>query len=82
MDEVNYIVMADGLVKYRFVLPDGEFREFDDLEQAVGFATKNEVYEIEVEFPDGDVHTIPLFGRGVFEPGHQNTSGSTNMERE
>ena len=66
MDEVNYIMMVDGLVTYRFVLPDGEVREIDDLEQAVGFATKNEVYEIEVEFPDGDVHTIRLFGRGVF----------------
>ena len=75
MDEVNYIVMAGGgLVTYRFVLPDGEVQEFDDLEQAIGFATENEVHAVDVVFPDGDVHSIPLFVRGAFEPGHQNTS--------
>ena len=74
MEEVNYIVMADGgLVTYRFVLPDGEVHQFDDLEQAIEFATANEVYKIGVVFPDGDVHSIPLLVRGVFEPGHQNT---------
>ena len=36
MDNVNYIVMADGLVTYRFVLSDGEVREFDDLDGPPG----------------------------------------------
>ena len=44
MDEVNYIVMAGGgLVTYRFVMDGGEVQEFDDLEQAIGFATENQV---------------------------------------
>ena len=74
MDEVNYIVMAGGgLVTYRFVMDGGEVQEFDDLEQAIGFATENQVYAVDVVFPDGDVHSIPLFVRGAFEPGHQNT---------
>ena len=74
MEEVNYIVMADGgLVNYRFVLPDGEVHQCGDLEQAIEFAKANEVYEVGVVFPDGDVRSIPLFVRGGFEPGHQNT---------
>ena len=74
MDEVNYIVVTDsGLVTYRFVLADGDVREFADLEEGIRFAAANEVYEVGVVFPDGDVHSIPLFVRGVFEPGHQNT---------
>ncbi len=65
MDEVNYIVWADqGLVTYRFNLPCGEVREFEDLEQAIGFAQANDVAEIAVVFPDGDVHVIPLLARG------------------
>ena len=43
------------------------------LERAIEFAKANEVYEVGVVFPDGDVRSIPLFVRGVFEPGHQNT---------
>ena len=81
MDEVNYIVMADGLVTYRFALANGQVREFDDLDQAIEFTKANEVYEVGVVFPDGDVHSIPLFVRGVFEPEHQNTSDSTDTER-
>ena len=74
MGEVNYIVFADnGLVTYRFVLDGDDVREFDDLEQAIRFAQANDVYEVRVVFPDGDVYSIPLFVRGVFEPGHQNT---------
>ena len=73
MDEVNYIVFAGGgLLTYRFVL-DGEVHECGDLEQAIEFAKANEVYEVGVVFPDGDVRSIPPFVRGVFEPGHQNT---------
>ena len=74
MDVVNCIVVTDsGLVTYRFVLADGDVREFADLEEGIRFAAANEVYEVGVVFPDGDVHSIPLFVRGVFEPGHQNT---------
>ena len=69
MDEVNYIVWADrGLVTYRFDLPGGDVREFEDLEQAVRFAQTNDVTELGVVFPDGDVHVIPLLARG-FVPG-------------
>ena len=69
MDEVNYIVFADqGLVTYRFDLPDGGVQEFDDLEEAIGFAAANDVYEVGVVFPDGDVHTIPLGIPGLVEP--------------
>ena len=72
MDEVNYIVWADrGLVTYRFDLPGGEVREFEDLEQAIGFAQANDVAELGVVFPDGDVHVIPLLARG-FVPGPGN----------
>ena len=66
MDDVNYIVMVNGesrdLVKYRLALTDGNIpQEFDDLEQAIGFAGANDVYEVGVVFPNGDVHVIPLF---------------------
>ena len=74
MEEFNYIVMADGgLVTYRFVLPDGEVHQFGDLEQAIEFAKANEVYEVGVVFPDGDVHTIMLRPRWSDATGHQNT---------
>ena len=74
MDEVNYILFADqGLVTYRLALADGSVNEFEDLEEAIRFASENDVYEMGVVFPDGDIHTIPLFVRDVFEPGHQNT---------
>ena len=66
MDDVNFIVFAhQGLVKYRFVMDGDDVREFDDLEQAVRFAETNDVYDVGVVFPDGDVHTImlrPRFG--------------------
>ena len=76
MGEVNYIVMADGgLVNYRFVLPDGEVHQFDDLERAIEFATANDVYDVGVVFPDGDVHTIMLRTRWGNAAGHQNTPG-------
>ena len=68
-DEVNYIVFVDqGLVTYRFVMDGDEVREFEDLEEAIRFAGENDVYEVGVVFPDGDVHTIPLGIPGVFEP--------------
>ena len=74
-ENVNYIVMVNGenrgLVKYRLALTDGNSREFDDLEQAIEFASANDAYEVSVVFPDGDVHVIPLFVRGVFEPRSQ-----------
>ena len=73
MDGVNYIVFADqGLVTFRFVMDGDQVHEFDDLEQAVRFAEANDVGEVGVVFPDGDVHTIPITVRG-FLPGHQNT---------
>ena len=78
MDDVNYIVMVNGenrgLVKYRLALTDGNSREFDDLEQAIEFASANDVYEVGVVFPDGEVHPIPLFVPGLFDPGHQDTT--------
>jgi hypothetical protein len=59
MDKVNYIVMADGgLVNYRFVLPDGGVRDFDDLEEGVRFAAANEVQRVGVVFADGDVQWL------------------------
>ena len=77
-DSVNHILMVNGenrgLVRFRLALADGNAREFDDLEQVIAFAKANDVYECGVVFPDGDVHVIPLFVRGVFEPGHQNTN--------
>ena len=76
MDEVNYIVFANsGLVTYRFVLDGDEVREFDDLEQAIRFAEGNDVHEVGVVFPDGDVHTIMLPPRWGNAAGHQNTPG-------
>ena len=65
-DDVNYIVFAEqGLVKYRFAMDGGEVHEFEDLEEAVRFAETHHVYDVDVVFPDGDVHTImlrPRFG--------------------
>ena len=76
MDEVNYIVFAhSGLVTYRFVLDGDEVHEFDDLEQAIRFAEANDVHEVGVVFPDGDVHTIMLRPRWSDATGHQNTPG-------
>ena len=43
----------------------GEVHEFEDLEEAVRFAEAHNVYDVDVVFPDGDVHTImlrPRFG--------------------
>ena len=66
MEEINYIVFAEqGLVKYRFAMDSDEVHEFRDLEEAVWFAEANDVYEMDVVFPDGDVHPImlrPRFG--------------------
>ena len=60
MAELNYIFVDNlGLVTYRFVLPDGDVREFDDLEEGIRFAAANEVCEVGVVFPDGDVQWIP-----------------------
>ena len=76
MDKVNYIMFADsGLVTYRFILDGDDVREFDDLEQAIRFAEANDVYEVGVVFPDGDVHTIMLRIRWGNAAGHQNTLG-------
>ena len=59
MSEVNYIFVDNlGLVTYRFVLPDGDVREFEDLEEGIQFAAANEVCEVGVVFPDGDVQWI------------------------
>ena len=78
MDDVNHIFMVNGknrgLVKYCLAQTDGSTREFDDLEQAIEFAKINDVYEIGVVFPDGDVQSIPLFVRGGFELGSQTTN--------
>ena len=61
MNEVNYIVFSEqGLVKYRFAMDGGEVHEFEDLEEAVRFAETHNVYDVDVVFPDGDVHTIML----------------------
>ena len=72
-ENVNYIVMVNdenrGLVKYRLAPTGGNPQEFDDLEQAIEFARANDVYDLDVVFPDGDVRSIPLFVLGVFEPG-------------
>ena len=61
MDEINYIVFAQqGLVTYRFAMDGDEVREFEDLEEAVRFAETHDVYEVDVVFPDGDVHSIMI----------------------
>ena len=74
MEEVNYIVFAEqGLVTYRFVMDGGEVREFDDLEEAIAFAKVNDVYEMDVVFPDGDIHPIMVRPRWGPPAGHQNT---------
>ena len=66
--DANYIVYAEqGLVKYRFAMDGGNVHEFEDLEEAVRFAETNDVYDMDVVFPDGDAHTImlrPRFGSG------------------
>ena len=42
MSESTYIFVDNlGLVTYRFVLPDRDVREFDDLEEASRFAAAN-----------------------------------------
>ena len=53
---------------YRFVLPDGDVREFDDLEEGIQFAAANEVREVGVVFSDGDVHSIQRTGRSEMRP--------------
>ena len=59
--ESTYIFVDNlGLVTYRFVLPDRDVREFDDLEEASRFAAANAVYEVGVVFPDDDARWIPL----------------------
>ena len=74
MDEVNYIVFAEqGLVTYRFIMDGDDVREFDDLEQAIQFVAANDVYEVGVVFPDGDVHTIMLRTRWGNAARHLNT---------
>ena len=66
MESVNHIVFAEqGRVKYQFNTDVGTVHEFDDLEEAVRFAETNDVYDMDVVFPDGDAHTImirPRFG--------------------
>ena len=59
MSESTYIFVDNlGLVTYRFVLPDGDVREFDDLEEGIRFAAANEVCEVGVVFRDGDVQWL------------------------
>ena len=59
MSEVNYIFVDNlGLVTYRFVLPDGGVRDFDDPEEGVRFAAANEVQRVGVVFADGDVQWL------------------------
>ncbi len=59
MSESTYIFVDNlGLVTYRFVLPDGDVREFADLEEGIRFAAENEVCEVGVVFPDGDVQWL------------------------
>ena len=59
MSEINYIFVDNlGLVTYRFVLTDGDVRDFDDLEQGVRFATVNKVQRVAVVFRDGDVQWL------------------------
>ena len=59
MSEINYIFVDNlGLVTYRFVLADGDVRDFDDLEQGVRFATVNKVQRVAVVFRDGDVQWL------------------------
>ena len=70
MDDVNYIVFAQqGLVTYRFVMDEGQVHEFEDLEQAIRFAETHDVYEMDVVFPDGDVHPIMIRPRGAGDSG-------------
>ena len=65
MSEVNHIFVDNlGLVTYRFVLYDGDVREFDDLEEGIQFDAANEVCEVGVVFPDGDVQWIPSKAEG------------------
>ena len=62
MTDANYIFVDNlGLVTYRFALPDGDVREFEDLEEGIAFAAANAIHEIGVVFPDGDVRWIPLY---------------------
>ena len=66
MSESKYIFVDNlGLVTYRFVLPDRDVREFDDLEEASRFAAANAVYEVGVVFPDGrrPLDTVPAAGK-------------------
>ena len=59
MSEINYIFVDNlGLVTYRFVLADGDVRDFDDLEQGVRFATVNKVQRVAFVFRDGDVQWL------------------------
>ena len=59
MSEINCIFVDNlGLVTYRFVLADGDVRDFDDLEEGVRFAAANEVQRVAVVFPDGDVQWL------------------------
>ena len=59
MSETNYIFVDNlGLVTYRFVLTDGDVREFVDLEEGVRFAAANKVQRVAVVFPDGDVQWL------------------------
>ena len=53
-------------MKYRFALASGNVHEFEDLEEAVRFAETHDVYDVDVVFPDGDVHTIMI--RPRFSP--------------
>lgn len=77
-ENVNYVVMVNehnrGLVKFRLAPSGGNTREFDDLELAIEFAKANDVDEVDVVFPDGDVHSIPLLVRGVYRPGQPGTT--------
>ena len=66
MSESTYTFVDNlGLVIYRFVLPDRDVREFDDLDEAIRFAAANAVYEVGVVFPDGDapLDTAPAAGK-------------------
>ena len=59
MPEINYIFVDNlGLVTYRFVLADGDVRDFDDLEEGVRFATAHKVQRVAVVFRDGDVQWL------------------------
>ena len=65
MGDINYIFVDNlGPVTYRFVVANGDVREFVDLEEGVRFATLNEVLRVGVVFPDGDVQwLLPPVGK-------------------